>query len=748
VTLQNLPAQGYTSAEFTCTYDSNTVQVSNILPGTVFGEDPVVAIQDPQNGRLVFAVAGSQGRRATASGTVFTFVARTLQPGQTSIQCAARVSSGNNQLTEIASTPASLTVLEDTPTPGPILCDQAQLLADVTVPDGTRFAPGQSFTKTWRLKNIGSCAWTTAYQLVFDSGELMGGPTFAAFPQSVQPGQVIDLSIHLTAPSVPGSYRGYWRFRNANGALFGIGTQANHAWWLDIRVDGPSATPGGPTLTPSATVTPTIVPLACDRAEFIGDITIPSGTMMTPGTVFHKTWRLKNVGTCTWTTSYRIAFLSGEQMGAPSSMRLPVNVPPGAMLDISLDMTAPSTTGTYRGDWIFQNDTGHAFGIGLLGNQPWSVQIVSTLAPSATSTPGAPIYSPTASLTPVSSPTASVSNVAYDFVAQMCNAVWVSGAGQLPCPGIDGNANGFVLRVQSPQLETGAIDHRPALLTFPQNTNNGYLQGFYPPFRVQNGDRFRTLIACEFGATSCYGAFRLDYQVGSDPIRTFWGPFSERYDDRVFTVDVDLSSLAGKDVKFILTVLAAGTASGDRMLWVGPVIYRPGAGSTPAASQTVTPNESAIPTFTPSSTASAMPTAVLEGLITGQVLASRAVTIDVYDEAQMLVKTMTVNMDGSFTLPIFPGVYSVHATAPGFLSAQVNVVITTGNTVVLPVIHLLPGDIDNNNAIDALDALTIGMNYNFSTPTIADLNNDGTINVLDLEILARNYRKTGPVAWQ
>jgi hypothetical protein len=66
----------------------------------------------------------------------------------------------------------------------------------------------------------------------------------------------------------------------------------------------------------------------------------------------------------------------------------------------------------------------------------------------------------------------------------------------------------------------------------------------------------------------------------------------------------------------------------------------------------------------------------------------------------------------------------------------------------MPTISLLAGDIDNNNVIDQLDAMTIGMNYNADTPTAADLNNDNVINVLDLELLARNYRETGPVAWE
>ena len=88
------------------------------------------------------------------------------------------------------------------------------------------------------------------------------------------------------------------------------------------------------------------------------------------------------------------------------------------------------------------------------------------------------------------------------------------------------------------------------------------------------------------------------------------------------------------------------------------------------------------------------------------------------------------------------------ATAPGFLSAEGAATVTSGGTTSLPDVTLLAGDIDGNNVIDQLDALTIGMNYNAATPAAADLNNDGIINVLDLELLAANYRETGPIAWQ
>jgi hypothetical protein len=135
-------------------------------------------------------------------------------------------------------------------------------------------------------------------------------------------------------------------------------------------------------------------------------------------------------------------------------------------------------------------------------------------------------------------------------------------------------------------------------------------------------------------------------------------------------------------------------------------------------------------------------------MLAGQVHASKAVTINLYNADDTLAVSVSANPDGTFAFTIVPGTYKVVATASGFLSAQGSVTITAGNTATLPTISLQAGDIDNNNVIDQLDALTIGMNYNTAIPAAADLNNDGIINVLDLELLARSYRNTGPTVWQ
>ena len=95
------------------------------------------------------------------------------------------------------------------------VCDAAKFVSDVTIPDGTKLVSGESFTKTWRFINIGACTWNPSYTLVFDVGDLIGGPASLPLPGNVAPGQEVDVSVTLQAPSSPGSYRGYWRLRNS-----------------------------------------------------------------------------------------------------------------------------------------------------------------------------------------------------------------------------------------------------------------------------------------------------------------------------------------------------------------------------------------------------------------------------------------------------------------------------------------------------------------------------------------------------
>jgi len=132
--------------------------------------------------------------------------------------------------------PSATSTPTNTPPPTAIShCDWVAFVKDVTVPDGSVIERDGTFIKTWRLKNRGTCTWTTAYTLVFKDGSLMDGPTNMSLPHNVNPGESIDISVTLKAPHKLGSYRGYWMLKNAAGVLFGYGENANKAFFVDIR---------------------------------------------------------------------------------------------------------------------------------------------------------------------------------------------------------------------------------------------------------------------------------------------------------------------------------------------------------------------------------------------------------------------------------------------------------------------------------------------------------------------------------
>ena len=212
-----------------------------------------------------------------------------------------------------------------------------------------------------------------------------------------------------------------------------------------------------------------------------------------------------------------------------------------------MNFTVPLIEGTYRGNWQIRNDKGEIFGTSSGANQPFWVAI-RVKAPALT-------------------------GIAYDFVANACSAQWFTGSTSLNCPGTNNDPNGFVLKQTTSKLEDGTTLPRPSLLTVPQNVFNGYIRAVYPSFKVLNGDRLQAIVNCEDKATRCGALFRVDYQLADGLVRDFWA-FGEQYDRKYFILDLDLSPLAGQEVKFVFTILSLGEASGDRALWVEPRIVR------------------------------------------------------------------------------------------------------------------------------------------------------------------------------
>ncbi len=394
---------------------------------------------------------------------------------------------------------------------------------------------------------------------------------------------VICMLLNLVACNLPSNTPNPAATLQAISTAQAATLQALQTQALNTFTPPPLPTLGFPTLPPLGSTTPvpgvkTASPFTyCDWAAYVKDVTIPDGTIFQPGTQFTKTWRLQNIGTCTWTSSYSLVFSNGNRMNGSVASNLPANtnVNPGQTVDISVNLSAPVSEGSHRGYWMLRNPSGVVFGLGKTAKDPFYVDIKVV-----------------GGMTKI-----------FDFATNYCSADWRSDAGDLGCPGNVNGKHGYAIKVDNPKLENGTQYNGVSILTVPEKAYNGYLQGYYQGFDVKQGDRFRGIINCQYLANGCNVIFRLDYQIGNGPVKTFW-QFTEAYEGQYYTVDLDLSSLAGQKIKFILTVLANGAADADKPLWVAPRIDRPSYLVTPSA----TPTKSATPTITATGMPSNTPT--------------------------------------------------------------------------------------------------------------------------------------------
>jgi hypothetical protein len=139
----------------------------------------------------------------------------------------------------------------------------ASFVADVTIPDDTEIPPGTPFVKTWRLRNTGTCDWEAGFEFFFVSGDHMGGPTAVPAPPTAA-GSSADLSVNLTSPATPGTYRGYWRMRTDTGLSFGTTV------YVQIVVPAPTAEPTEEP-TPEPTETPEPPPAGPVEIDIVAD---------------------------------------------------------------------------------------------------------------------------------------------------------------------------------------------------------------------------------------------------------------------------------------------------------------------------------------------------------------------------------------------------------------------------------------------------------------------------------------------
>jgi hypothetical protein len=520
VSLNNVPPNEYTSGEFTCAYDESLVEVSNIAVVELFGADAAVAINGPQNGSFIVAIAGSNGNKATTSGTVFTFDAKGLQAGQSALECTARVSKGDNVLSSLPSIGTSLTI-----------------------------------------------------------SDLAATPTATQVPTSVEsatPTSVIVPS--QTETPVP----------------------AESHTPTSTEQSSQTLTPDGPTTTPSPTETPT-----------------PGG-----GPIFTAT---------------------------PTS---------------------------FANDWL------------------------------------------------------TFTNLIYGF------------AFKYPPQGViaDGRTDGFA-RIDLPFVLGTNLREKYVEVIVQENVNpcQSPLQSQFSEMITINGISFLKQSGADAGVGHLHQ----------------WVAYSTLRDNICVSLDFILHSLNPDNFstpppEFDFTAESAvfeQIVSTYTWLTLSPTAT-PTIGETSVPVESPTPTVTSTPVESPTPIASPTSTSTSGAVLTGQVIASKVVTVRLFDLDENFVDVVNANPDGTFRFELDAGTYTIIATANGFLRAQGQITLIDGEEQAMPLLNLLAGDIDDNGDIDQFDAMTIGMNYNSAFPEAADLNSDGVINVLDLELLAQHYRATGPTPWE
>lgn len=322
----------------------------------------------------------------------------------------------------------------------------------------------------------------------------------------------------------------------------------------------PSETPL-PGVVPSATSPPTTVPspdtetpvpasptpVPCDRVKFVKDVTYPDDTAVSPGSTFVKTWRLKNEGSCTWTSDYDLVFISGYAMGAQASVQLTNGtVAPGETVEASVTLTAPDTSGTYRGEWKLRNAADVIIGLGDKSKAFW-VQIKVNLP----------------------------SGIVFDFLVQASSADWTGSIGSNPGTpltfgGDDNDPNGVVNIKDVISLENGATSGK-ILFTYPKHDNDGVISGLFPAYTVQNGDHFKARLGFWVPGGICGAGkvkFQLIYKEGES--LHMLDEWSKTCDGSLLPVAIDLSSLKGKTIQFGFIVLADGSFQDDWAIWNSP----------------------------------------------------------------------------------------------------------------------------------------------------------------------------------
>ncbi len=130
-------------------------------------------------------------------------------------------------------------------------------------------------------------------------------------------------------------------------------------------------------VTPTATSTAASATAPCYAARYVYDESYPDGTRVDAGQAMAKTWRLQNVGTCDWRAGqYELFFVGGNRMNGSSPLTITYGVPAGGYANFTINLVAPPTPGTHRGEWVLRFDGTQQVGVGPDYNLPIWIEVI------------------------------------------------------------------------------------------------------------------------------------------------------------------------------------------------------------------------------------------------------------------------------------------------------------------------------------------------------------------------------------
>ncbi|MBN2003253.1 MAG: hypothetical protein JXA21_07850 [Anaerolineae bacterium] len=510
-------------------------------------------------------------------------------------------------------TPAA-TPTEASPVPGEGCEYQAAYVEDVTIPDDTPLKKGEAFVKTWRIRNSGTCDWKEGTRFVYHSESAMGAVTSVAVP-ATNAGNTVDISVSMTAPNTPGTYRSNWQLETPDKKRFG------GVFYVRIVV------PSDATPTPTVTLTPAFKA----PSNFTGTVGSNCASVIFKWTdgEGETSYRLDasplsvplpaNTTVFTWTTpatgEYTATLVSlnasGQELGrVTAKMRVVCGNAPDLVVEaITFNPSTPVAFLSLKATVRVKNQGGSAannFVVQWWGSNTasspaceWTIASLEAGTSVEKQCDNYMYPSPYASITTkalvdagstvaegnesnnvyevgtaVASP-----KLVYDFVEKAPLAYWQSGmpTKDLTWNGEPGDANGFA-RWATGNLETGAAIQGHCLQTHPQSVENGFIMGTYTDlydsnYTVQQGDRFYAVVGMLRDANAGNVSYEVMLRAATSGNLTIIN-INDVYGDGLKTISVDLSAYAGQRADVILIVRAGSNADQDWACWLQAMIYR------------------------------------------------------------------------------------------------------------------------------------------------------------------------------